>query len=73
MIVLQHVKVPVPTPKEDEVLLKVEATSLNPVDWKLQNGLLRPFLPRNFPHIPGKSLFPLLSTTLTPPLMLVAL
>ncbi|XP_059441661.1 chloroplast envelope quinone oxidoreductase homolog [Corylus avellana] len=50
---LQQVKVPVPTPKEDEVLLKVEATSLNPVDWKLQNGLLRPFLPRNFPHIPA--------------------
>ncbi|KAI4324160.1 hypothetical protein L6164_023720 [Bauhinia variegata] len=51
---LKHVEVPVPTPKKNEVLLKVEATSLNPVDWKIQKGMLRPlFLPRKFPHIPG--------------------
>ncbi|KAK6286698.1 hypothetical protein POUND7_012877 [Theobroma cacao] len=50
---LKHVEVPIPTPKQDEVLLKLEATSLNPVDWKLQKGVLRPFLPRKFPYIPG--------------------
>ncbi|KDP45286.1 hypothetical protein JCGZ_15151 [Jatropha curcas] len=50
---LKHVEVPVPTPKKDEVLLKLEATSLNPIDWKIQQGVLRPFLPRRFPHIPG--------------------
>ncbi|EOX93814.1 Oxidoreductase, zinc-binding dehydrogenase family protein [Theobroma cacao] len=50
---LKHVEVPIPTPKQDEVLLKLEATSLNPVDWKMQKGLLRPFLPRKFPYIPG--------------------
>ncbi|KAK4775523.1 hypothetical protein SAY87_023484 [Trapa incisa] len=50
---LKHVEVPVPTPKNSEVLLKLEATSLNPVDWKVQKGLLRPFLPRKFPHIPA--------------------
>ncbi|CAJ2655335.1 unnamed protein product [Trifolium pratense] len=50
---LKHVEVPVPTPKNNEVLLKLEATSINPVDWKIQNGFLRPFfLPREFPHIP---------------------
>ncbi|XP_010243443.1 PREDICTED: putative quinone-oxidoreductase homolog, chloroplastic isoform X2 [Nelumbo nucifera] len=50
---LKHVEVPVPTPKRDEVLLKLEATSLNPVDWKIQKGMLRPFLPRKFPYIPA--------------------
>ncbi|XP_075647929.1 chloroplast envelope quinone oxidoreductase homolog [Castanea sativa] len=50
---LKHVEVPVPIPKKDELLLKLEATSLNPVDWKIQKGLLRPFMPRKFPHIPG--------------------
>ncbi|XP_022758752.1 chloroplast envelope quinone oxidoreductase homolog [Durio zibethinus] len=50
---LKHVEVPIPTPKQGEVLLKVEATSLNPVDWKMQKGMLRPFLPRKFPYIPG--------------------
>ncbi|KAB1225539.1 hypothetical protein CJ030_MR1G002448 [Morella rubra] len=49
---LQHVEVPVPTPNKDEVLLKIEAVSLNPVDWKVQKGALRPFLPPKFPHIP---------------------
>ncbi|KAB1225536.1 hypothetical protein CJ030_MR1G017489 [Morella rubra] len=49
---LKHGHVPVPTPKKDELLLKVEATSLNPVDWKIQKGMV-PFLPRKFPHIPG--------------------
>ncbi|OVA05705.1 Alcohol dehydrogenase superfamily [Macleaya cordata] len=50
---LKHVEVPVPAPKKDEVLLKVEAVSLNPVDWKIQKGVLRPLLPRKFPYIPA--------------------
>nr|CAN76197.1 hypothetical protein VITISV_019633 [Vitis vinifera] len=50
---LEHVEVPVPAPANDEVLLKLEAASLNPVDWKIQKGILRPLLPRKFPHIPG--------------------
>lgn len=49
----QHVQVPVPTPKSNEVCLKLEATSLNPVDWKIQKGMIRPFLPRKFPCIPA--------------------
>ncbi|XP_022727835.1 chloroplast envelope quinone oxidoreductase homolog [Durio zibethinus] len=50
---LKHVEVPIPTPNQDELLLKLEATSLNPIDWKMQKGMLRPFLPLKFPHIPG--------------------
>ncbi|KAG5512697.1 hypothetical protein RHGRI_038880 [Rhododendron griersonianum] len=47
-----HVEVTAPAPKKDEVLIKVEAASLNPVDWKLQKGMLRPILPSKFPFIP---------------------
>ncbi|KAI3450821.1 hypothetical protein Pfo_007486 [Paulownia fortunei] len=52
---LKHVEVPVPTPSKDEVLIKLEATSLNPVDWKAQKlrVLLRPILARNSPLIPS--------------------
>lgn len=49
----QHVEVPVPSPKKGEVLLKLEAASINPIDWKIQKGMVRPFLPRKFPFIPG--------------------
>ncbi|KAI6674406.1 hypothetical protein NL676_002312 [Syzygium grande] len=50
---LKHVDIPVPAPKKGEVLLKLEATSINPVDWKTQKGMLRPIFPAKFPHIPG--------------------
>ncbi|KAH7836767.1 hypothetical protein Vadar_005433 [Vaccinium darrowii] len=49
---LKHVEVPVPTPKKNEVLLKVEAASLNPLDYRMQKGKMRPFLPAKFPYIP---------------------
>ncbi|KAF8402145.1 hypothetical protein HHK36_013097 [Tetracentron sinense] len=49
---LKHVEVPVPAPKKDEVLVKLEAASLNPIDWKIQKGMLRPVMPRKFPYIP---------------------
>lgn len=55
---LKHVELPVPTPTKGEVLLKLEATSLNPVDWKIQKGVLRPIMPRKFPYVPGKSIYP---------------
>ncbi|KAL6187653.1 hypothetical protein ACLB2K_039049 [Fragaria x ananassa] len=48
----QHVQVPIPTPKKNEVLLKLEAASLNPGDCKIQKGQARPIFPRKLPHIP---------------------
>ncbi|KAF8027705.1 hypothetical protein BT93_E0581 [Corymbia citriodora subsp. variegata] len=50
---LKHVNIPVPVPKKDEVLIKIEAASINPYDWKVQEGQLKPFLPRKFPQIPA--------------------
>ncbi|KAJ9697451.1 hypothetical protein PVL29_009323 [Vitis rotundifolia] len=50
---LKHVEVPVPAPAKDEVLLKVEAASLNPLDWKLQKMTWGSSFMLQFPHIPG--------------------
>jgi NADPH:quinone reductase-like Zn-dependent oxidoreductase len=51
---VQHVEVPVPVPAKDQVLVKVEAASVNPVEWKvIQAGLFKLFLPAKLPHIPG--------------------
>ncbi|PKI32351.1 hypothetical protein CRG98_047261 [Punica granatum] len=50
---MQHVEVPVRVPKENEVLIRTEAISLNPMDWRIQKGVTRPVLPRKFPHIPA--------------------
>lgn len=49
---LQHVEIPIATPKKDELLVKLEAASLNPVDWKMQKGMLRPLLPLKLPFFP---------------------
>ncbi|CAI0426424.1 unnamed protein product, partial [Linum tenue] len=49
---LKHAEVPIPTPAKDEVLIKLEAVSINPVNWKVQKGIMRPVLPRKFPRIP---------------------
>ncbi|XP_047059409.1 chloroplast envelope quinone oxidoreductase homolog [Lolium rigidum] len=49
---LKHVEVPVPSAKKNEVLLKLQAATVNPVDWKIQKGDMRPLLPRRLPFIP---------------------
>ncbi|KAG0558087.1 hypothetical protein KC19_10G003800 [Ceratodon purpureus] len=50
---LKHVEMLIPKPKRDEILVKVEACSLNPIDWKVQKGFMKPVLPFRFPHVPG--------------------
>ena len=44
---------PTPEPRENEVLIKIENTSVNPVDWKIREGLLKERMPHKFPIIPG--------------------
>jgi hypothetical protein len=38
--------------RKGELFVWVEATSINPLDWKFQKGVRRPFLPNKFPFIP---------------------
>jgi len=51
--VLKIGDLPIPPIKEDEVLVKVAATSVNPIDRRLREGELQEYISRTFPVIPG--------------------
>lgn len=51
--VLTYREHPKPTPGKGEVLIQVRAAGVNPVDWKIREGLLKTRLPHQFPIIPG--------------------
>lgn len=40
---------PIPTAKENEILVKVKASSINPVDWKIRKGEMKLFMNKKFP------------------------
>jgi NADPH:quinone reductase-like Zn-dependent oxidoreductase len=42
-----------PEPAADEVLIKVQAAGVNPVDWKIVEGFGRGWLNHPMPHTPG--------------------
>jgi NADPH:quinone reductase-like Zn-dependent oxidoreductase len=44
---------PRPAPQAGEVLVRVSAAGVNPIDWKIRQGLMKDFQPVVFPYIPG--------------------
>ena len=46
----------VPEYGDNEVLVRVRATSINPVDFKIRSGAVRSFMPVEFPAILGRDL-----------------
>ncbi|WP_373894635.1 NADP-dependent oxidoreductase [Virgibacillus natechei] len=50
---LKYTEVDEPKLKDNDVLLEVSATSVNPVDWKIREGYLKGMLDYNFPFILG--------------------
>ena len=51
--VLAQVEMQRPAPGANEVLIKVAAASVNPIDWKVRAGYMKDFLPLNFPATLG--------------------
>jgi NADPH:quinone reductase-like Zn-dependent oxidoreductase len=45
-----------PQPQEGEVLVRVRAAGVNPVDWKIRAGWMKDFRPSTFPYVPGADL-----------------
>jgi len=50
---LQVMDLPVPEVHDGEILLRVKAAGVNPVDWKIREGLLKDVFPHKFPLILG--------------------
>lgn len=50
---LQVEEVPIPQPEENEVQIQILYTSVNPVDWKIREGMFQGRLPHEFPIILG--------------------
>jgi NADPH:quinone reductase-like Zn-dependent oxidoreductase len=51
--VLELVDLPTPKVGADAVLVRVRATSVNPVDWKVRQGYLDAMMDATFPVVPG--------------------
>jgi len=51
--VLQYQDVEQPQIKRDQLLVKVHASSVNPIDWKIRKGMLRLLTGNNFPMVLG--------------------
>jgi len=50
---LHLMDLPIPEPRDSEVLVRIKAAGVNPVDWKIREGMLKERLPHEFPLILG--------------------
>ena len=50
---LKLMDLPTPQPEDDEVLIENTYAAVNPVDWKIREGLLQGYRPNIFPLVPG--------------------
>lgn len=50
---LQYEECPCPAPGTGEILVRVHAAGVNPVDWKIREGYLKEMHQRQLPFIPG--------------------
>jgi NADPH:quinone reductase-like Zn-dependent oxidoreductase len=48
-------QIPRPEPQEGEVLVRVHATGVLPIEWKIRQGSFQAFQPATFPYIPGSA------------------
>jgi NADPH:quinone reductase-like Zn-dependent oxidoreductase len=51
--VLQYEDAPRPKPRAGEVLIRVHAAGVNPIDWKVREGYMKDLWPHKFPLILG--------------------
>src|SRR5438105_12376090 len=54
--VLHYEDAPRPQPQAGEVLIRVHAAGVNPIDWKVREGHMKDFWPHKFPLILGGDL-----------------
>jgi NADPH:quinone reductase-like Zn-dependent oxidoreductase len=52
---LKFERIPIPALPPDQVLIRVRAAGVLPIEWKIRQGLFRAFMPTAFPSIPGSS------------------
>ncbi|WP_372369662.1 NADP-dependent oxidoreductase [Candidatus Uabimicrobium sp. HlEnr_7] len=50
---IKSVDVPKPQPQDNEILVKIAYAGVNPVDWKIREGMIEQLLPHVFPIILG--------------------
>jgi NADPH:quinone reductase-like Zn-dependent oxidoreductase len=54
--VLVYEEVPVPEPGSGELLVRVRAASVTPMDWKMREGYVRQWVDVPMPHVLGRAL-----------------
>ena len=52
--VLRPAVLPTPVPARDQVLVRLHAAGVAPIDWKLRAGFLKQFFTPDFPKVPGR-------------------